>query len=163
TTATVSFSGASRARSKLTAITASSDHFVAFQRLHLFVAQTEQLAVDVAVVLAQQRPPSAHEGRCAGQLDRIALVLELADLGVVARLLGLGSVPAGLPGVRAPRRDDPALLAPPHDVVAPARPDPAPDDGVELVLVRHARLVGHEARVHTQIGLTHHPAERFEL
>src|SRR5262245_64624735 len=109
-----------------------------------------------------------HEGRCTGQLDRITLVLELADLWVVddrvhVAMLELGIVLHPILGALDHRRDDPGLLAPPHDVVAPAWPDPAADDGVELVLVRHARLIGREARVRTQIALTHYPAERFEL
>ena len=57
-----SFSGASRVRSKLTAIVPSSDHTFVFERFHLLVAQAEEVAVDVAVVLAQERPPSVHEG-----------------------------------------------------------------------------------------------------
>src|SRR5688572_1177967 len=60
-------------------------------------------------------------------------------------------------------RDDARGLASAHDVVAPPRARPAPDDRIELVLVSHARLIGRKLRVEREIRLAHEPAERLEL
>src|SRR5262245_13648785 len=79
----MSFRRPSRARSKLTAIASSSYHLLDLERGQLVLAQAEQVAIDVAVVFAQERRPAVHEGGRARELDRIALVLELADLRVL--------------------------------------------------------------------------------
>src|SRR5436190_17077971 len=87
----------------------------------------------------------------------------MMDDRVHVAMLQLRIVLDAILGALDHRRDDPGLLAPDHDVVAPSRPDPSADDGVELVLVGHACLVGREAWIRTQLRPAHEPTERLEL
>src|SRR2546425_7223262 len=87
----------------------------------------------------------------------------MVDDGMHVAMLQLRIVLDAVLGALDHRRDDPGLLAPAHDVVAPSRPDPSADDGVELVLVGHARLAGREAWIRAQPRLAHEAAERLEL
>src|SRR5438552_10102679 len=87
----------------------------------------------------------------------------MVDDGMHVAMLQLRIVLDAVLGALDHRRDDPGLLAPDHDVVAPPRPDPSADDGVELVLVGHAFLVGREARIRAQPRLAYQPTERLEL
>src|SRR5215510_9420697 len=78
-------------------------------------------------------------------------------------MLELGIVLDAILGALYHGRDDPGLLAAPHDVVAPPRPHPSANDRVELVLVRHARLVGRKPRAGAELRHLHDAAERLEL